>query len=133
VKEFQPVVLYLENLHLFDQSFRQQLREVCSKPVFMIGWRFSPTVDFTIFTDLDLIVTGAVSFARKFRQKGAQVSVIPLAFEHTILDEVDQASDRNLGFTFVGSIFIRNGCHLQRYAIVERIVPSTLLQVWSQM
>ena len=90
-------------------------------------------MDFSIFTDLDLIVTGAVSFARKFRQKGAQVSVIPLAFEHTILDEVDQASDRNLGFTFVGSIFIRNGCHLQRYAIVERIVPSTLLQVWSQM
>ncbi len=40
VKEFQPVVLYLENLHLFDQSFRQQLREVCSKPVFMIGCRF---------------------------------------------------------------------------------------------
>ena len=133
VKAFQPDVLYLQDLYLLDQSFRQQLREACNKRVMIIGWRAAPTQDFTVFGDLDVILTAAPHMVQKLRQGGANAVQMPLAFEHTILDEVKPVAERDLDFTFVGSLGSRNGHHSQRYATIEKLMPSTPLQVWGHV
>ncbi|HWP46809.1 MAG TPA: glycosyltransferase [Candidatus Limnocylindrales bacterium] len=133
VKAFQPDILYLQDLYLFDQDFRWQLRQVCNKRVIILGWRASPTPDFTIFKDLDLILTSAPNFVTLLQQNGARAVYMPLAFEHTILDVVKPTMERDLSFSFVGNLGSRNGYHSQRYAWIEKLVACTPLQVWGQV
>lgn len=133
VIEFQPDALYLENLNLFDYDFRQQLWEVCNQATFIIGEISSPIQDFTVFRDLNLIVTVVPHFAQLFRQNGATAALMPLAFESTILDEVKSADERDLDFTFVGTLGGPTGHHMQRYAMVEKVMSSSPLQVWGQV
>lgn len=130
VKAFKPNVIYLDDLDLFDQSFRQQVREVLKGNVIIIGWRSSLTNDFTIFKDLNLILSAANHMVHKLRQGGANAIQMPLGFEDTLLEVIKPAVERDLDFTFVGSLGSRYGQHSRRYAIIEKLMPSTPLQVW---
>ena len=70
VKSFQPDVLYLQDLYLFDRNFRRQLREALRKRVIMIGWRAAPTKDFTVFNDLDLVLSAGPHMVQMFSDVG---------------------------------------------------------------
>lgn len=130
VKAFKPNVIYLDDLDLFDQSFRQQVREVLKGNVIIIGWRSSLTNDFTIFKDLNLILSAANHMVHKLRQVGANAIQMPLGFEDTLLEVIKPTVERDLDFTFVGSLGSRYGQHSRRCAIIEKLMPSTPLQVW---
>jgi spore maturation protein CgeB len=133
IKAFRPDILYLDDLYFFDLDFRRYLRTAYDQPVRIIGWIASPLSDFTVFKDLDLILTSAPNFVDLLQRHGARVKYLPLAFEHTILDVVRPATKRDLSFTFVGSLGNRNGYHSQRYALIERLLACTPLQVWGHV
>ena len=81
VKSFQPDVLYLQDLYLFDRNFRRQMREALTKRVIMIGWRAAPTKDFAVFNDLDLVLSAGPHLVRMFQQCGAKAMYLPLALK----------------------------------------------------
>ena len=133
IQAFQPDVLYLQDLYLFDQRFRQQLREACKKRVLLIGWRSAPVEDFSVFGDLDLLVTAAPHFIRQMQKHGIKAVLIPLAFEDTVLDVVNPTQRRDLSFTFIGTVGSSHGIHSERYSMMERLMGFTPLQVWSSV
>ncbi len=133
VKVFQPDALYLQDLYLFDQAFRQQLRQICGKKVIIVGWRAAPTPDFSVFRDLDIVLTCVPNFVRNLQRNGANAALMPLAFEHTILDVVEPAENRDLDFTFVGSLGSANGFWCERNLVVEQLMQFTPLQIWSDI
>jgi hypothetical protein len=133
VKSFQPDVLYLQDLYLFDRNFRRQLREALEKRVIMIGWRAAPTKDFTVFNDLDLVLSAGPHLVHMFQRCGANAMYLPLAFEDTLVEVLGQVRERDLDFTFVGSLGSRNGAHSQRYNLIEKLIASSPLQVWSDI
>ncbi len=57
LKNFKPDVVYLADLYVFDFEKRRELRKLFKKAK-IIGWRFAPTSDFGLFSDLDLLLTG---------------------------------------------------------------------------
>jgi len=121
----------LQDLYLFDQSFRYQLREICKYPVILVGWRAAPTLDFSSFKDMDLILSASPLFVKKMRACGCNAAFIPIGFSHTILDAIKPTQERNFDFTFAGSLGDKQGVHSQRYALIEKLVEATPLQVWS--
>ena len=133
VKSFQPDVLYLQDLYLFDRNFRRQLREALRKRVIMIGWRAAPTKDFSVFNDLDLVLSAGPHLVQMFQRCGANAMYLPLAFEDTLVEVLGQGGERDLDFTFAGTIGNRNGPHSQRYHLIEKLMASSPIQVWTDI
>jgi spore maturation protein CgeB len=133
VKSFQPDVLYLQDLYLFDRNFRRQLREALRKRVIMIGWRAAPTKDFAVFNDLDLLLSAGPHLVQMFQRCGAKAMYLPMAFEDTMVEVLGQVRDRDLDFTFAGNLGSRNGAHSQRYHLIEKLMASSAIEVWSDI
>jgi spore maturation protein CgeB len=130
VKLFQPDVVFLQDLFAFDRRFRQRLREVLGKSVFMIGYRSAPTEDYSVFQDLDLVLACVPNFVESMRRHGARAELLLHAFEPSILEALGPEPRRDLEFTFVGSLIRRDGFHRQRFELVENLMPATPLEVW---
>jgi spore maturation protein CgeB len=132
VRDFQPDVLYLQDLYLFDERFRKQLRSACKNRVRLIGWRAAPTEDYGKFRDLDLVLTCVPNFAERLRNNGARVEIVRHAFEPSILNSAKSVGSRDLDFTFTGSLVLQKGFHLERHALMEKLMQATPLQVWGE-
>jgi glycosyltransferase involved in cell wall biosynthesis len=130
VRKFQPEILYLQNLYFFDSALRKELREVCAKKVFMVGWRFAPTTDYTDFGDLDLVLTGSAGYVDAFRSAGVNSELLRLAFEPRADNEYVGEPQRDLPFTFAGSVGGPDGFWVARYRLIEQLLESSPLEVW---
>ena len=131
VRSFRPDVVFLEDLSTFDIALRNRLRDVCTWPITIIGWRAAPTDDFSAFHDLDLMLSAAPHFVDEFRRLGIKAEFLALAFEHSILNEIQLPIERDLEFTFVGSLGAKNGVNSSRYIQIERLMQNTPLEVWA--
>lgn len=132
VKAFRPEVLFLQDLYLFDRDFRQQLRAACGGEVLLLGWRAAPTQDFGAFSDLDVVLSCVPNFVESLRRHGANAMLLPMAFEVTTL-EATAVAERDLDFTFAGSLGPPDGHHSERHAFIEQLIRSTPLQVWGDV
>jgi spore maturation protein CgeB len=133
VREFQPDVIFIEDLYVFDAEFRRQLRAACQRRVFLIGYRAAPTEDFAAFRDMDLLLTCVPNFAARLAESGAAVAVLRHAFEPAIISALGPLPPRDFEFTFTGQLVLQNGYHQQRRAIIETLLQSTPLQMWIQV
>ena len=132
VRLFEPDVLFLQDLYLFNRAFREELRAINSRKVLMIGWRGAPLPGFSGFEDLDLVLVPAPHFVTRLRHYGANAVLFPLGFEHTILDVVHSQKERDLDLIFIGGLGADTGPHSQRYALIEKLLATTPLQVWGR-
>ncbi len=132
VRVFQPDILLLHDLYLFDEHRRTELRKALKKDAVMIGWRFADTADYGAFKDLDILLTGNTYFLEQFRRRGVRAELMPLAFEHTILDLVNVPAKPSLDFTFIGSVGSPDGPHSGRYAMIDALMKSTPLEIWGE-
>lgn len=133
VRAFQPEIVFLEDLFLFDAEFRQQVREACRSRTFMVGYHAAPTSDFSAFRDMDLLLTCVPNFAARLKQSGVPVALLRHAFEPEIFEVLGSLQPRDLDFTFTGHIVLRDGYHQQRREIIERLLENTPLQMWAQI
>jgi spore maturation protein CgeB len=130
ISDFQPDILFLQDLSLFDKTFRQELKQAYNKNLFIIGWRGAPSGGFSSFEDLDLVLTPGPHFVQRLRDCGAKAELFPLGFEQSVLQVVRLDQEREFDFVFAGSLGSRNGVHSQRYALVEKLLNTTPLEVW---
>jgi hypothetical protein len=133
LKEYKPDILFLDDLYLCDAEVRQFLRDNCPKPVKIVGWRAAPTEDYSVFRDIDLMLTSTPLFAGQMRDHGAKVEIIMHGFEPAILQLVDPNQQRDIDFSFMGSFVLRDGFHNERLALVKRLLDQTNLEVWGHI
>lgn len=132
IKAFQPDVIFLEDLYVCDGDFRAQARDVCKRPVKIIGWRAAPTDDYSILKDLDLVMTCAPVFIEALERHGIKTELMSHAFEPSILDQVGSIVS-DLEFTFIGMISLTSGFHRQRYSHVQKLMETTPLEMWGEI
>lgn len=132
IQAFRPDVIFLDDLYVADSNFRQFLREVCPTPVKLIGWRASPTDDYGILRDLDLVLTCTPYFTQQMQDQGVNARLMTHGFEPSILELVPQ-TDRTFDFTFMGSLILQNGFHNQRFDLINRLLEQTGLRVWGRL
>ena len=132
IRAFRPDAIFLDDLYVADTGFRQFLREVCPTPVKLIGWRASPTDDYSILRDLDLVLTCTPYFTRQMQDHGVNAKLMTHGFEPAILDLVPK-TERAFDFTFMGTLFLQNGYHKQRFDLITRLLEQTGLEVWGRL
>lgn len=133
VRQFQPDIVYLQDLDFFDAELRREIRSVCRGRVFMFGWRFCPTTDYKAYCDLDLILTGNPAYVNQFKAVGMNVSLLRLAYEHTKCGASNGLESTNYPFTFIGTVGSPDGPHARRYEFIERLLSTTKLEVWGDI
>jgi hypothetical protein len=129
LNEFKPDVVFLDDLYFCDAGVRQFLRESCPNPVKIVGWRAAPTEDYSAFRDVDLMLTCTPLFVKQLRDHGANAEMVLHAFEPAILELIGP-QPRNIDFSFLGHIVLRDGFHNDRLALVKHLLDLTNLEVW---
>jgi len=129
IEAFDPEIIFLEDLYLFDRNFRNEIRARCKNPVKIMGYRAAPTADFLQFSDLDLMISAAPNFVERMRELHINAHLLPLAFEERSLAGIGPRT-RDLGFTFLGSVGSSNGPFSSRYHLIESLLAQTPLEVW---
>lgn len=130
LKKLKPDVVLLDDLYLMDHSFRQFLRESSTKAIKILGWRAAPTEDYSIFRDLDLMLTCTPLFARHMREQGSRTEVLLHAFEPAVLDLLGPPQPQDIDFSFIGSLVLRDGFHTERFTLVKHLMELTNLELW---
>jgi glycosyltransferase involved in cell wall biosynthesis len=133
VKAFRPEVIFLDDLYVTDADFRKFLREICPNPVKIVAWHASPTQDYSLFRDLDLVLTCTPRFTEDMRAHGANAMLMMHAFEPSILELIPRDTKREFDFTFMGSLILEDGFHNQRFELIRRLLERTGLQVWGRL
>lgn len=133
VKAFRPEVIFLDDLYVIDADFRKFLREICPNPVKIIAWHASPAQDYSLFRDLDLILTCTPRFTEDMRAHGANAMLMLHAFEPSILELIPRDATREFDFTFMGTLALEDGFHNQRFELIRSLLDRTGLQVWGRL
>ena len=116
-----------------DADFRRFLRESCPNPVKIIGWRAAPTVDYSVFRDVDLMLTCTPLFARQMREHGVNAELMMHAFEPSILQMTSDSEARDIDFSFVGGIVLKSGFHNERWSLLKSMLSTTNLEIWGSL
>lgn len=129
LNEYKPDILFLDDLYFCDSEVRQFLRDSSPKTTKIVGWRAAPTEDYNAFRDIDLMLTCTPLFLKEMRDHGLKADMVLHAFEPAIL-ELIPPQQRDIDFSFLGHIVLRDGFHNERLALVKRLLDPTNLQVW---
>lgn len=130
VREFAPDVVFLPDLFRFAGPLRDRLRSVMPAGGMLVGWRGEPTTDFRELADLDAVASSLPSYVRSLQDAGVRSFHLPFAFDARLLDEVGDVP-RGIALSFAGTISGAEGPHSYRREVVEALLESTPLQVWS--
>ncbi len=131
VKLYGPDIIYLPDLYSFDPFFRKTLRNILKK-VKIIGWRFAPTKDYSIFSDLDLLLTGNHDFVNRFKKHGTHTLYLPHGFEHSIAEEIECINnERDIDISFIGSTGAPDGIHSKRHELIMHMMNNTSMNLWT--
>ena len=109
VKAFRPDVMFLDDLYVTDSSFDSFYERFRLLRVKMIGWRASPTEDYSILRDLDLMLTCASYFAKQMQDHGVNARLMLHGFEPAILKLIGARYRTDIGFYFHGQSRSRGG------------------------
>jgi spore maturation protein CgeB len=132
IKAFNPDVIFLADLYLFNKKFRKIIRDVCSNDILLIGYRSAPTDNYADFLDLNFVFSSNKSIVHNFIKNKVNAVLIPLAFESTYLNGLNTSQYRDLPFTFVGSISGPDSYFSQRYTMIKQLLQRTPIQIWTK-
>jgi spore maturation protein CgeB len=132
IRFFNPDIIYLPDLYTFDKELRSLIRKTCGSKTKIIGWRFAPTKDYSIFSDLDLLLTGNHDFINRFKQNGINAYYLPHGFEKSLLEEIDSVNNtRTIDSSFIGSTGAPIGIHSERYHLLLHLMKNSSMELWT--
>lgn len=122
IKNFQPIVLFIDNHSIFSYIWLKELRCSCPSIRLIISWCGAPYQDSSIFKAYDLVLSCIPEFVEKFRHMGHRSEHINHAFEPRLLSRLSSVKEPEVNFSFIGQIVRGNQYHLQREQMLEKLV-----------
>ncbi|MBW4519534.1 MAG: glycosyltransferase [Scytolyngbya sp. HA4215-MV1] len=131
VRQFQPIVLFLENFATFSATWIQELKQACPALRLVISWCGAPYQDADIFRAHDLVLSCIPELVEQFRYLGHHSEHLNHAFEPDILNRFTPITKPEIDFSFIGQIVRGNRYHLKREQILEQLAQQIPLQIYS--
>lgn len=119
VRQFEPDVVYLQDLSLASADFLGKLKRYCRMVAGQIASPVPPHAD---LSGIDVLFTSFPHFVERFRQQGKTAWYQPLAFEPRVLQRLP-VMERQYPVTFVGGISPHHGKGLENIQKIAEIVP----------
>src|SRR5574341_449828 len=123
VKALNPDVIFVCNVLHLPPAFLKDLKEDRRLLVGEIAYPIPRDLDLRPY---DLLLSAAPNYVKRFRQAGAKAEVLRLAFEPSVLQELDPNPGRE-GIVFIGNI---SGHHQERIRLLEKVCRRTSLSCW---
>lgn len=125
IEVFDPDVLYIQDLNLFQQPHLERLKTL-GRPRKAVGQIASPIPASAPLPLYDLIVTSFPHFVERLEAAGTQSLFQPLAFDERVLDRIE-TSQRTVGTSFIGGISAMHGKGTQT---LTQIAEKVDLDIW---
>ena len=133
LKRNQPDIVLIYNAPYFANGYLSHIRELCPSIKKVITWYGSPMGDETIFNDYDLVFSNSYDLCDSLNKLGVPTAFIPHAFSEKVFAHIDRNIERDIYFSFCGTINKTQIEHLERTELIELLVKKTNLQVWSDI
>lgn len=125
IDEFDPDVLYIQDLHLFQKPHLEILKNLGRRRR-IVGQIASPIPERAPLELYDLIITSFPHFVERLRAAGTRSIFQPLAFDARVLNRIDTTS-RTTEVSFVGGI---SSMHARGTQTLIEIAEQTPLDIW---
>jgi glycosyltransferase involved in cell wall biosynthesis len=132
IREFDPDVVYIQNMSFFTRRQLDRLRKAGRLGVGQIA---SPAPSDKIVQGFDLVLTSFPHFVDRFRGLGVASEYFAIAFDEVVLGAMRQVgvpgtptASRPHGVVFVGGLDPR--VHAAGTRMLERIAPRTDVEFW---
>ena len=130
IKAFRPDVLFVNDHVTYSAAYLRQLKSECSFIRLVPGWCGAAYSDASIFTEYDIVLSGAPELVRTFRSQGHRCEHLNHAFDARILERL-RSSEPTVDFSFLGSITKKSEFHNSREQLIVDLLERTPLQIWT--
>lgn len=127
IKRFSPEILWFEAHH---PKILRRVSDDRSSIRLLMGWTGSAIPDTDGFNHYDLILSCAPESVATLRQQGFNTEHLDHGFDPRINDRLINRKP-NLDLIFVGQIARQSGFHSQREQLLENLVKTCNLQIFS--
>ncbi|MBI9062377.1 MAG: glycosyltransferase family 1 protein [Marinilabiliaceae bacterium] len=129
LKKLKPEVVWMQDSYTFNGVFVKRLRKLVPSIRLVIGNCCSPISPqyYESFKAFDLITVCAPYFKALLESNGLpECLVIPHAFDHRILEEINCTDQVNHDFLFTGSIILDQQFHNDRIQFLEALIQQNI-------
>ncbi|TRW17198.1 glycosyltransferase family protein [Glacieibacterium frigidum] len=131
VAAFAPDILLIADYSTFTPAYLRQLRATCPSLRLIVGWCGAPYRDLTVMREWDIALSCVPEIVDEFRAAGLDTHHVDHGFEPRILKQLAPPDSASVAFSFIGSVWQRDGYHRGRAALLARLVEETPLEIWS--
>lgn len=127
LKKIKPDVVMFQNSSYFNGDFIDHVRKSVPEIKLIIGFLCSPWPEELIpqFKAFDFLICCSKEFSDKIASYGMKSYMVQHAFSPDILPQIEGV-ERNIDFSFIGSIMPGGGFHDERKEIIEYVIQSGL-------
>ncbi|HZI16996.1 MAG TPA: glycosyltransferase [Pyrinomonadaceae bacterium] len=133
IEAFRPDVLLVADYTTVTAAFIRHLRERCPTIRLVLGWCGAPYRDGSVFGACDLVLSCVPELVSHFRDNGHRSRHVNHAFEPRVLEKLGQGGAPRADFLFIGSVIKSDKFHLEREAILLKLVEETGLEIFSNV
>lgn len=124
LKEFQPDILYVQNLSFCDPLL---LRKLKTKVKLLVGQIACPLPPTAFLKPFDLILTSFPHFVPRLQALGIQAEYFKIAFEQRILEQLRTETVKQYGVVFIGGF---SKVHADAVSLLEQLARVVPVDVW---
>lgn len=127
VKQFQPDVLWIENLSFTDTTWLMDIRNTVKSISLIIAYHCSPMSPRILerLKYVDFVITCTPGLKDDMAMKGFRSYLVYHGFDHGILDRITQKDEAiKENFIFSGSLATGSGFHGKRIELIEGLLDS---------
>jgi len=130
IKAFRPDVLFVNDYVTYSAAYLRQLKAECSFIHLVLGWCGAAYSDASVFTEYDVVLSGAPELVCTFRSQGHRCEHLNLAFDPRVLERL-RPGEPTVDFGFMGTIVKKNEFHNAREQLIVDLLEQTPLRIWT--
>jgi spore maturation protein CgeB len=128
VKAFAPDVLFMQDIY-HNSHFLHHIRKLVPSIKLIIGWDGILYHNKEVFKDCDIVMSCVDLSCNYYKQNGFKTYFYRFGFETGILDRLEKGNKKH-PVSFVGSLVMGEGYHLNRFRMIANIARKTDIELW---
>lgn len=129
IRYHDPNIIFFEDINLLDSNFKNFIYKFNPK-ILLIGHYCAPSIKTERLKNFDLIISCIDLFQNDVKKLNLKSELMYHCFEKTILERID-ILPKVWDLTFIGSLSLHTGFHLNRYHLIKQVFERTNLEIWT--
>jgi len=121
-RRFRPDIVFVNNFSVFGTTWIKELKALCPTVRLSAIWCASPISSLDVLSGYDLVLTSSPAMLRRLRSERLRSELLRHAFDPRILGRIDSYGEKNIEFSFIGSINRGDQFHNFRAELIRQLI-----------